>query len=125
MVNECSGRNSDNKAWLQSSTYCIILRFNNSYSSTSSFLRIVCGVPLGSILGPILFLLCNNDLPRVSTRLKFLLYADDTNILYENSNTKTIVKDTNTEMPKIMEWFRSNKLLKNIDNTVAMLFNTT
>ena len=65
-----------------------------SINNTSlSFLRIECGVPHGSILGPILFLLYINDLPRVSTKPMFLLYADDTNILYENSDTKTIIKN--------------------------------
>ena len=73
-----------------------------SINNTSSFLRIECGVPQGSILGPIIFLLYINDLPRVSTKLKFLLYADNTSILYENSDTKTIIKTINMEMPKII-----------------------
>ena len=85
-----------------------------------------------SFTGPILFLLYINDLPIVSTlvvstKLKFLLYADDTNILYENSDTKTILKTINMEMPKIIEWsklIKSNKLHINVDKTVAMLFHT-
>ena len=59
-----------------------------SINNTSSSFRIECGVPQESILGPILFLLCINDLLRVSAKLKFLHYADDTNIIYENSDTK-------------------------------------
>ena len=69
---------------------------------SSSFLSIECGVPQGSILGPILFILYIIDLPIVSAKLKFLLYADDTKILYENSDTKTIIKSINMEMPKII-----------------------
>ena len=84
-------------------------QFVSINNTSSSFLRIKCGVPQGSILGPILFILCINDLPRVSTRPKFLRYADDTNIPYENTDTKAIIKTINMEMPKVIEWLKSNK----------------
>ena len=77
-------------------------QFVSINNPSSSFLRIECAVPQGSILGQILFLLYINDLPRVSTKPRLLLYADDTNIHYENSDTKTIIKTTNMEMPKII-----------------------
>ena len=54
----------------------------------------------------------------------FHLYADDTNILYENTDTKAIIKTINMEIPKIIEWLRSNKLHINVNKTVAMLFHT-
>ena len=57
-------------------------------------------------------------------KLKFLLYADDTNILYENTDANSIIKTINMEMPKIMEWLKSNKLHINVNKTVAMLFHT-
>ena len=90
-------------------------RFVYINNTSSSFLRIECGVPQGSILGPTLFLLCINNLPRVSTKLNFLLYADDTNILYENSDTKTMIKTINMKTSKAMECFKSNKLHINVD----------
>ena len=93
-------------------------------NTSSSFLRMECGVPQRSILRPILFILYINDLARVSTKLKFLLYADDTNILYENTDTKAILKTINMEMPNIIEWLQSNKLHINVNKTVAMLFHT-
>ena len=99
-------------------------QFVSINNTSSSFLRIESGVPQGSILGPILFILYINDLPRVSTKLKFLLYTDDTNILYENTDASAIIKTINMEMPKIMEWFKSNKLHINVNKTVAMLFHT-
>ena len=99
-------------------------QFVSINNTSSSFLRIECGVPQGSILGPILFILYINDLPRVSTKLKFHLYADNTNILYENTDTKAIVETINMEMPKIIEWPKFNKLHINVNKTVAMLFHT-
>ena len=99
-------------------------KFVSINNTSSYFLRIECGVPQGSILGPILFILYINDLSRVSTKLKFLLYADDTNILYENTDANAIIKTINMEMPKIIEWFKSNKLHINANKTVAMLFHT-
>ena len=73
-------------------------QFVSLNNTSSSFLRIECGVPQG----PILFLLCINNLPRVCTKLMLLLYSDNTNILYENSDTKTIIKAIAMEMPKII-----------------------
>ena len=93
-------------------------------NTSSSFLRIECGVPQGSIVGPILFILYINDFPRVSTKLKFLLYADDTNILFENTDAIAIIKTITMEMPKIMEWLKSNKLHIDVNKAVAMLFLT-
>ena len=83
-----------------------------------------CGVPQRSILGPILFILYINDLPRVSTKLKFLLFADDTNIRYENTDANAIVKTINMEMPKIMVWLKSNKLHIDVNKTASMLLHT-
>ena len=99
-------------------------QFVSINNTSSSFLRIECGVPQGSILGPILFILYINDLQIVSTKLKFLLYADVTNILYENTDANSIIKTINMKMPKIMEWFKPNKLHINVNKTVAMLFHT-
>ena len=60
--------------------------------NTSETLEIKCGVPQGSVLGPLLFLLYINDLAKVSKKLTFFLFADDTNIHYESSNILDIQK---------------------------------
>ena len=59
---------------------------------------ISCGVPQGSVLGPLLFLLYINDLPNISSKLKFYLFADDTNIYYESTDLEELEKTVNWEL---------------------------
>ena len=73
-----------------------------SINNTSSFFsRIECGVPQGSNLGPFFVILFNNDIPSVSTKQKFLLFADDANIIYVNTDTKAILNAIIMDMIKI------------------------
>ena len=62
--------------------------FHNGESSKLQFINY--GVPQGSVLGPLLFLLYINDLPNISNTLQFYLFADDTNIYYEADNLKKL-----------------------------------
>ena len=86
----------------------------------SEFLPIQCGVPQGSILGPLLFTIYDNDMCKVSKLLKFILFADDTNIFH--SQLPDLVSELNTELGKMYKWFCVNKLSFNIAKTNYILF---
>jgi len=85
----------------------------------SSFNQIKCGVPQGSILGPLLFILYINDIVHVSSKMKPILFADDTNLLLHNEN---LVSTANVEVQKISDWLKVNKLSLNIKKTHFVVF---
>ena len=85
--------------------------------STSDHLEISCGVPQGSVLGPLLFLIYINDLPSVSEVLSFYVFADDTNIFYSSSGLITLQKVMNRVLKKDKKWLDANQLALNIDKT--------
>ena len=81
-----------------------------------------CGVPQGSILGPLLFLIYINDLCEASNILDPIMSADDTNLFYSHHQIKVLFETVNAELPKISQWFRANKLSLNVKKTNYTLF---
>ena len=75
---------------------------------------VICSVPQGSVLGPLLFLLHVNDIQISFNKLNFYLFADDTNILYANKNLKSVELIVNQELRKLYVWLTANKLILNI-----------
>ena len=89
---------------------------------TSSYKSITCGVPQGSTLGPLLFLLYINDLASVSTIIFSILFADDSNLFISGKDPNKLITTMNTEITKVVEWLKINKLSLNLKKTHFMIF---
>ena len=87
----------------------------------SSMIPIKYGVPQGSILGPLLFLIYINDLPS-ATNFYIKLFADDTFLCTQNNGLKVLETEVNSELKKVHEWLASNKLTLNISKSKFMIF---
>ena len=87
------------------------------------FGKISCGVPQGSILGPLLFLIYVNDMPQ-AVKPNLLLYADDSCLMYQHKDIAIIEKILNEDFENICDWFFDNKLSTHFgdDKTKSILF---
>ena len=90
--------------------------------ASSAMCHINCGVPQGSILGPLLFILYINDIVKCSDILQFILFADDTNIFYSNSDISELERIVNVELSKLSNWFKANRLSLNATKTNFIIF---
>ena len=99
-------------------------QFTNVASYSSTYNEINTGVPQGSNLGPLLFLIYMNDLPFVSEILSSILFADDTTLFLTGKDPVIINDLLNIEFRKIYRWFNANKLLINFDKTNYVIFKT-
>ena len=94
-----------------------IVQFNN-VSSVHNFIH--CGVPQGSILGPLFFILYVNYLPNASQLAQPLLFSDDTSICYSHSDPEVVATVLNEVIPNIDVWMKANKLSINVDKTYVI-----
>jgi hypothetical protein len=94
-------------------------------NSKSDLLPITTGVPQGSILGPLLFIIYINDMPNASDAFKFTMYADDTTLLTRlNIGLPNNTDIINAEIKQITNWLSVNKLSLNVSKSKYMVFNT-
>ena len=97
----------------------------NVGKESSSPGKLSCGVPQGSILGPLLFLLYVNDMPQ-AVNSELLLYADDTCLIYTGKDIQKIEEQLNSDFTSLCEWFIDNKLSVHFgeEKTKSILFGT-
>ena len=87
----------------------------------SDFCTLTCGIPLGSILGPLLFILYINDLPSCGVFSKPRMHADDTTLTSAAEDPDTLQVKMNSDLDKIQTWLKVNKLTLNVKKTKYML----
>ena len=81
-----------------------------------------CGVPQGSILGPLLFIIYINDIVNCSKLIHFILYADDTTLLFHAENFDKLFEKVNCELLHLSDWLRANMLSLNVKKSNYILF---
>ena len=74
------------------------------------------------LFGPLLFLIYINDIHNSSAKLSFYLFADDTSLLYADSNLKSLEKTVNSELLKVSDWLNANKLTLNAKKSNYVIF---
>ena len=103
-------------------TYQTEKQFVQIKDTCSEFYEITCGVPQGSILGPLLFILYVNDLQKALKQATSYLFADDTSIYYSHSDIKQLEATLNSELQNLDIWMKSNKLSVNISKSNYLIF---
>lgn len=84
--------------------------------------RVECGVPQGSVLGPLFFILYVNDMVKASGDMELVLFADDTNIFAKGRNHIELFRKVNQGLEELSKWFRCNKLTLNLKKTEYVYF---
>ena len=99
-------------------------QFVSVHGVESKRTKVTCGVPQGSVLGPLLFLIFINDLPN-ATEFLTLLFADDTTFQVSGPDLEQMFDLANSELKKAAVWFKANKLTLNVKKTKFMIFSDT
>ena len=102
----------------------MFIKKNSVNGKLSSFLDISCGVPQGSILRPLLFLLYVNDM-HISVSCRLALYADDSALIFSHTDGKVIQDTLSFELGNCHRWLLDNKLSLHVGKTEAIVFGTS
>ena len=90
--------------------------------SKSCLCNQTCGVPQGSILGPLFFILYINDLPTCSNTLGCILFADDTSLFVEHKDLNILINELNRKLQNVPAWLKANKLSIDVSKTKLIIF---
>ena len=113
------------KSYLQN-RYQRVQTKKDSINYCSNWELITDGVPQGSILGPLFFLLYTNDLPKAISDLSTpILFADNTSLIISKPNSSQLEKDINTVIQTLSRWFYNNLLFFNFEKTYFLLLLTS
>ena len=99
-------------------------QFASLFGTNLDYQTVTCGVPQGLVLGPLLFLLYINDVPKCSNILEFHLFADDTNLFLNSPNILNLETNLNVELEKVSQWLYTNKLSLNVEKTSFVVFHS-
>ena len=80
------------------------------------------GIPQGSVLGPLLFIIYCNDMPKLLKYCSSVIFADDTTIYHIGTNQTEVYQDMNSDLETLSDWFKANKLSVNASKTKYMVF---
>ena len=92
----------------------VVVTVINNVNSETSFIS--CGVPQGSILGPLLFLLYINDLPNCNLLSDVRMYADDTNLTFASKDPNELFSSLTHDLGNLKQWLDSNRLSLNVQD---------
>ena len=103
-------------------TIMIEVNLSQSMDSILTLLMLKHGVPQGSVLGPILFLIYINDLNHAIKCCKVHHFADDTNLLHFNSSTKKLNRLVSLDIKHLSVWLNANRISLNVQKTELVIF---